>query len=143
MATKLDIDFLKNGFKTIKIGVLTKEVIDLLGLNRLECDIILWEDRFRYIEKHKGDFNTEEDYYRHIAQIPDIIENPDYVGLHPGKNSIEYIKRIDELMIVAVRIRQTGNLAFRSAYPLSEKQLLNYLNSGTVFKIDRNIDKKE
>lgn len=143
MATKLDIDVLKKGFKTIKIGVLTKEVIVLLGLNRLECDIILWEDRFQYIEKHKGDFKTEADFYKHIAQIPSIIENPDYVGIHPGKNSIEYIKKIDELMIVAVRIKQTGHLAFRSAYPISEKQLLNYFNSGTIFKLERNIDKKE
>lgn len=143
MATKLDINALKNGFKTIKIGVLTKEVITLLGLNRNECDIILWEDRFQYIEKHKVDFKTEDDYYRHIAQIPDIIENPDYVGIHPGKNSLEFIKQIDELMIVAVRIKQIGSLAFRSAYPLTEKQLLNYLNSGTVLKVERNIDKIE
>lgn len=143
MAITLDINTLKNGFKTIKIGVLTKEIITLLKLNRDECDIILWEDRFQYIEKHKADFKTEDDYYKHIAQIPDVIENPDYVGIHPGKNSIEYIKKIDELMIVAVRIKQTGSLAFRSAYPLTEKQLQDYLSSGTVLKVERNIDKRE
>jgi hypothetical protein len=143
MANKLDIDSLKKGFVTIKIGILTKEVIDLLGLNRNECSIILWEDRFHYIEKHKSDFKNEEDFYKHISQIPDIIENPDYVGKHPGKNSIEYIKKIDELMIVAVRIKETGNLAFRSAYPLTENQLSEYLNSGTVMKVERNIDKNE
>jgi hypothetical protein len=143
MAEKLDINSLQKGFMTIRIGVLTKEIIDLLGLNRSECDIILWEDRFKYIEKHKCDFKTEAAFYKHIALIPDIIENPDYVGKHPSKNSIEYIKRIDELMIVAVRIKETGNLAFRSAFPLTEKQLLDYINSKTIIKVYRKFDKIE
>jgi hypothetical protein len=143
MAEKLNIDLLQKGFKPIKIGILTKEVIDLLELNRSECDIILWEDRFKYIEKHKYDFKTEDEFYKHIALIPDIIENPDYIGKHPSKNSIEYIKRIDEIMIVAVRIKNTGNLAFRSAYPLTEKQLLDYISCKTVIRVPGKIDKSE
>jgi hypothetical protein len=98
-------------------------------------NFILWEDRFKYIEKHKYDFKTEDEFYKHIALIPDIIENPDYVGKHPSKNSIEYIKRIDEIMIVAVRIKDTGNLAFRSAYPLTEKQLSDYISCKTVIRV--------
>ena len=134
MADKLNIDNLKLGFNSIKIGVLTKEIIDLLGLNRDICDIILWEDRFKYIEKHKGDFKNEIDFERHIAAIPEVIENPDYIGVHPHKNSLEFIKRIDELLIVVVRIKQKGDLAFRTAYPLSEKQLQDYLKSGTAIE---------
>jgi len=137
MADKLNIDNLKLGFKSIKIGVLTKEVIDLLNLNRDTCDIILWEDRFKYIEKHKGDFKSEIDFENHIAAIPEVIENPDYVGVHPRKNSLEFIKRIDELLIVVVRIKQKGDLAFRTMYPLSEKQLQNYIKSGTVVEFKK------
>lgn len=37
-------------------------------------------------------------------------------------------------MIVAVRIKDKGNLALRSAYPLSEEQLKDYLHCNTAWK---------
>ncbi|MCY6353669.1 PBECR3 domain-containing polyvalent protein [Clostridium sp. ZS2-4] len=137
MDYKLDYDDLSKGFKSIKIGTLDKEVIELLKLNRNSCDIILWEDRFKYIDKHKEDFETEEAFKAHIEEIPNIIKSPDYIAKHPKKNSIEYIKKIDELMLVAIRIKQKGNLAFRSAYPLTNDQLQRYLESGTAFKVNK------
>lgn len=82
MADKLNIDNLKLGFNSVKISVLTKEIINLLSLNRDSCDIILWEDRFKYIEKHKDDFKNEIEFERHIALMPEVIENPDYIGVH-------------------------------------------------------------
>lgn len=136
MDVDLDYQFLKNGFKNIKIGILTKEIANLINLNIKECDIILWEDRFKYIEKHKVNFKSEEDFVKHVKAIPNIIQNPDYVGRHPKDNSIQYIKQLDELMIVAIRIKNKGSLCFRTAYPLTHKQLDDYISSGTVWKVD-------
>jgi len=82
MADKLDIIAFKKGLQVAKIGVLTNDIISLTGLKRDVGDILLWQDRFSYLEKHKEDFSTEEEFYYHIEQIPDIIENPNYVGLH-------------------------------------------------------------
>lgn len=130
----LDISKLEYGFSSIKIGELSEKVINQLGLNRDKCDIIMWEDRFKYIHKHICDFNTPENFNNCISCIPEVITNPDYIAKHPTKNSIEYIKRLDELFIVVVRIKSTGNLAFRTAYPLTEKQLQNYISSGTAVK---------
>jgi hypothetical protein len=143
VAKALDLNFLNAGFTSIIIGKLSKEIIALLKLNRSECNIILWEDRFKYIEKHIQDFESEEEFRKHISLIPDIIENPDYVGRHPKDNSIRYIKRINELMIVAIRIKDKGNLAFRSAYPITESQLDDHLRHGTAFKINKDIDKTD
>lgn len=131
----LDISKLESGFTSIIIGELSEKVINLLGLNRKPCDIIMWEDRFKYIHKHICDFKTPENFYNCISCIPEVIAKPDYIAKHPTKNSIEYIKRLDELFIVVVRIKPTGNLAFRSAYPLTENQLQNYLDSGTAIKV--------
>lgn len=119
------------------IGRLTNEVISLLNLNRSECDIILWEDRLKYIQKHIIDFESLEDYEKHVELIPEIILNPDYVGKHPNSRSIEYIKRIDRLMLVAVRLKVDGDLAFRSAYPIREEQLERYIESGRAFALDK------
>jgi hypothetical protein len=143
VAKALDLNFLNAGFTSIIIGKLSKEIIALLKLNRSECNIILWEDRFKYIEKHIQDFESEEEFRKHISLIPDIIENPDYVGRHPKDNSMQYIKRINELMLVAVRIKDKGNLSFRSAYPITEAQLDDYLMYGNTTEYNKDIDKTD
>ena len=89
-------------------------------------------DRLKYIEKHKSDFKSEEDFYKHIEMLPEIIGNPDYVGIHPSGESIEYIKRIDEVMIVAVRLTGKKALWVRTAFPLSNDKLETYISSGSV-----------
>lgn len=136
---KLDISIFDNGIKKVKIGELRQEVIDAFQLNRKPCDIILWYDRIKYVEKHKKDFKSENDYYKHIEQIPNIIQNPDYIGLHPKDNSLQYIKRIDKIMLLGVRIKAKGDIFFRSTYPISESNLRKYLNSGTLIEYDKTI----
>jgi len=128
---QLNIEKLKRGFTYVKIGKLSQEVIDLLGLKLIECDIIMWEDKFEYIHKHITDFKSEENFYNCISKIPETIASPDYIGLHPSKNSIEYIKRIDELVIIAIRIKN-GKLALKTMFPLTEAQLEDYIKSNTV-----------
>lgn len=113
----------------IKIGELSENVIDVLNLNGDTCDIIMWEDRFKYIHKHVCDFNSEDNFNKCISCIPEIISNPDYIAKHTTKNSLEFIKQIDELVIVVIRIKSKGNLAFRTAYPLKKEQLQNYIKS--------------
>lgn len=120
------------------VGVAKKEILAELGLpSNEELNIVLWKDRLHHIEKHKKDFSSEEEYFSHLESIPDIINDPDYIGLHPTNNSIEYVKRLDKLVLVAVRIKNTGPLAIRTLYPLKESQLKNYLDSGRMKIIDK------
>ncbi len=60
-----------------------------------------------------------------MENIPLIINSPDYVGYNKNNNSIEYIKKIDELTLVAIRIKQKGDLFLRSIYPISKVKLKN------------------
>lgn len=129
-----DSDF-SPGFDKLIIGKLTPEVISTLGLSTSPRDIVMWEDRYQYIQKHKSDFLSEENFSSCIKKIPDVIATPDYVALHPSNGSIEYIKQIDELLIVAIRLKNTGSLALRTAFPLTQKQLQDYINSGTAKKM--------
>jgi hypothetical protein len=93
------LDLSYDGEQPLFVGQLTQELIDIMGLNISETDIVLWKDRIKYFEKHKKDFESEEDYKKHVSKLPEIIQNPDYIGEHPTKNSIEFIKKIDELML--------------------------------------------
>lgn len=125
------------GFKKLKIGKLTPDVISTLGITSSPRDIVMWEDRYQYIQKHKGDFQSEENFIACVKKIPDVIAAPDYVALHPSKGSIEYIKQIDELFIIAVRLKNSGELALRTAFPLTKKQLQDYISSGTAKKMSK------
>lgn len=118
-----------------KIGKLSMNVINLLELESDEREIIIWKDRFEYVEKHKDDFENEEQYKKHIEAIPSIIQNPDYVGIHPNGKSIEFIKKIDKHMLVAVRLSSKDRLSFRSSYPIKESKLKNYIQSGRMKKV--------
>lgn len=130
---KLDIDNIKD--TPYHIGKLTNEINTLLGLSLGERDIIIWKDRIKYIEKHKSDFGSEEEYKEHVEAIPSIVQSPDYVGLHPNGDGLEFIKRINGLMLVGVRIKSKGKLVVRSSYPIKETKLNNWLSSGRVKKM--------
>lgn len=135
MISKLNINEMEN--KPYVVGVAKKETLAKVGVTITdEVDIVLWGDRLTHIEKHKEEFASEEEYKRHIESIPDIIQSPDYIGLHPNGESLEYIKKIDELVLVAVRIKFKGRLAVRTAYPITEEKLQAFLAKGRVKEIN-------
>lgn len=125
---KLNLDDLK--WQSQYVGKLEQKVIDAPNLMDLtQTEIHMGRDRVKYIEKHKNDFLSEESWRTHVEAIPDIIQNPDYVGIHPGGDGIEFIKQIDEICLVAVRIKMKGKLWVRSVYPLTKKRLDNFIRT--------------
>ena len=150
MANKLNIENFSDEYRFQKVGKLTKEVIDFLKqnsdndiVNKLhETDILLWDNRIEYTEKHKGNFKTSDDYYQYLEEIPNIIENPDYIGLPPHDDSIQYIKIYDNIVLVAVRVSNKGKMSYRTMYPILEGQLKDYLKKNRAWKYNKNIDKQ-
>lgn len=128
MIDNFDID---NLFKnTYHVGFITQEVITLLGFTRLETSILFGKDKIKYTEKHKHKFVDAASYKKHIEAVPQIISDFDYVALHPSNNSIEYIKKLDEIMVVAVRGKEV--LWVKTVFPISEDKLNLYKISGTL-----------
>jgi hypothetical protein len=117
-----------------QVGYITKEILSFMNLQVNEGKILLSEDKIKYFEKHKQDFKDDEEFYKHIRSIPEIIASPDYIGIHPDGNSIEFIKEIDRTTLVAIRINNSGVFWVKSVFPISEGKLLNYQKSGRVKK---------
>ncbi len=122
---KLDITRLLREKQIIKIGKLNKNVINILELQCKDKNIKIGYDRISHCNKHKPDFENEQSYNKSMELLPDIINNPDYVGYNSNNNSIEYIKRIDDVTLVAVRFKERGDLFLRSVYPITESKLQN------------------
>ncbi len=128
----LDINkLLKGNSRNIKIGELSEEVINALGLDLKPQNINVWATRIpKHCEKHKKEYSTPNAYNQVIKNIPLILKEPDYIGLHKNGN-IQYIKRLDDISLIGIQIlKGSGNLLFRTIFPISEIKLKNSIKSG-------------
>ncbi|WP_418540157.1 PBECR2 nuclease fold domain-containing protein [Massilistercora timonensis] len=86
-------------------------------------------------ERHRKDFSSEEEYEFCFERIPWIIRHPDYISIHPNKDSISFICKFTDNVSVAVRLSADGRLAYRTMYPLRDSQLNNYISQGRAWKV--------
>jgi len=56
------------------------------------------------------------------------------VVVHPSGESVEYIKTVNETVLVAVRLNQKDKLWFKTMFKLTPAKLQVYLDSGTAKK---------
>jgi len=98
-------------------------------------EILFWKDRIKHTELHRKDFVSNEEYELCFEQIPAIIRNPEYISIHPNKDSISFICRFTDNISVAVRLSSSGGLSYRTMYPLRESQLNSYIKQGRAWKV--------
>lgn len=94
-----------------------------------------------------GETNTKhmvsshpKDYQKYKNEIENILSNPDYIGLNPKDNSIEYVKQYiidNEYVKVAVRISAGNKFYARSIYVLNSNRVKNFILKGTLIELDK------
>lgn len=97
--------------------------------------IVMWSERLEHIEKHKNNFSNEETFNKYVDMIPHIIENPDVIGIREKDSSIQFIKEMDDNVLVAIRLNTKGNLSFRTMYPITDSQKNDYIRKGTAWEV--------
>jgi len=129
---ELDVKKISKGrSRNIKIGELSEDVINALGLDLKPQNINVWSTRIpEHCEKHMQEYSSPNTYNQAIKNIPLILKEPDYIGLHKNGN-IQYVKRLDDISLIGVQIlKGSGNLLFRTIFPISEVKLKNSIKSG-------------
>ncbi len=79
------------------------------------------------------------DFEKYGGELIHILAYPDYVGRNPTDGSIEYVKEflIDgDYVKVAVRLSGKGLYFARSLYVLNPRRVHNYIDKGTLKKVD-------
>lgn len=111
-------------------------------INTLELDckqekIYLWGARIEeHCEKHKDEYSSPSAYYEAIENIPEIIKNPDYVGISKTNGNIQYIKKLTDYSLVAIKVAKgKEGLLFRTIYPITQGKLNSNIKSGNYKKI--------
>mgnify|MGYP007069913099 CR=1 FL=1 len=119
-----------------KIGVISQEIIDLLKLNiAANTPIYIGVSNIEHMKNRHA-----YEYEKYFDNISDINADPDYVGITPKDNSIQYVKEYcvsSEYIRVAVRISQSGKCFARTLHLLSTYNAENYIKKGTLKKLDK------
>jgi len=81
---------------------------------------------------------------KHIDDIPDIIANPDYIGVNPnenGESSVEFIKRYGLNVLVGVKLdSKDGYLYVATMHDISESKIQRRLHSGRLKEFANKVD---
>ncbi len=125
------------------IGELSEELLEFLSDKKPEFirriknkRIVMWSERLDHIEKHKNNFNDIETFDKYVEMIPEIIKSPNVIGVREKDNSIQFIKEMDDNVLVAVRLNTKGNLSFRTMYPITNSQKETYIRKGTAWVVE-------
>ena len=79
---------------------------------------------------------------KYIDYIPDIILQPDYIGINPNEsgNSIELIKKYSENVMIGIKLDTDGKYLYVSTmHDVQESKISRRLYSGRIkeFSVDK------
>lgn len=118
------------------IAEITDEIIDLLGISPSSRDICVHDEGLKkhLIKRH------HDDVLPHLPLLESILTTPDYVGVNPREKveSLEYIKRLDHNILVAIKLHKSGDFFYiPSMYTVSERKIGQRLYSGRLKVVDK------
>lgn len=120
--------------RSIQVGKIQQTVIDALGLHiPANTPIYIGQQNIQHMQTKHG-----TDYEKYGSHISEILNTPDYVGLNPKDDSIEYVKEFivdQEYVKVAVRVSTNGVHFARTLYILKTQRAKNFICKGTLHKI--------
>lgn len=117
----------------IKIAKYNPAFNNLLGINIPEFDIY----RSKGLPAHMLKRHHEK-CLKYIDYIPDIINQPDYVGINPNEintKSIELIKKYKDNVLIGIKLDTTNNYLYVSTmHDIAESKVQRRLHSGRLTK---------
>ena len=126
--------------KLLRVGKYNLVFNDILGINISDFDMY----RSKGLPAHMLKRHHEK-CLKYIDYIPDIIQNPDYIGVNPNETevqSIELIKRYRDNILIGIKLDKANDYLYVSTmHDISESKIQMRLFSGR-FK-EFNIDKPE
>lgn len=112
--------------KARKVGEIDAETVRLLALGiRPGTPIYLGETNYKHMETSHPDA-----FGKYFCYLEDILASPDYVNRNPRDGSIKYIKRINEYVVVGVRVSTRGTAFARTIFTFTDEKFDQYKRSG-------------
>lgn len=111
----------RNKIKKTTYITIDSEYASTYGLsdNFIGKKIVLYEDRIQHIERHKEEFSSETAYLDSLNNIDQILKYPELISNNTNNNSLEFVKRMTDNTLVAVRLSPSKELKIRTMYPIT------------------------
>ena len=113
------------------IGVVSAAVIKVLGDNGNQYKagdmIFIGESNVKHMKRRHSSV-----YKKYGDRLPQIVYNPDYVGINAEDGSLEYIKVFDDHVKLVVRIAGDEKLYVRSMYTVLDSRTDFFVKSGRL-----------
>lgn len=117
-----------------KLGVVGKDIVEKFNLTiSPDTPIFIGLNNRIHMEN-----NHSEVYRKYSECMSEIISSPDFVGVNPHDNSLEYYKNYgNEIIHIKLAARPTNNGVFfaRSMYDVNDISLRSYLSKGRVMSV--------
>ena len=109
------------------LGKINQDIVEKWELyDHKNKKIVMYEDAKEHSKlRHLNDYSNEEDYYIVMDSLEEIIKKPDYVYYDKAKKGLEYYKKINTNILVAVRIDDGKELKVKSVYPIKPEKIEN------------------
>ena len=115
----------------IKVGEYNEDFNKILGLN-IECLEIF---RSKGLPAHMVN-RQHGKCLKYIDYIPDIIQNPDYIGVNPnenGEDSIELIKKYKDNVLIGIKLDKNNRYLYVSTmHDVQTSKIQRRLHSGRL-----------
>ena len=115
----------------LKMGEYNPLFNQILGININVKDIYRSKGLTNHMIKHR-----HEKCLKYIDYIPDIIKNPDYIGINPNENgndSIELIKCYKDNVMIGIKVDASGDYLYVSTmHDIQEQKIKRRLHSGRI-----------
>jgi len=125
--------------KMIKMGEYKEEINSVLGIHIKPQAIYRSAGLLTHMIKRKH-FKC----LKYIDYIPDIINNPDYIGINPNENgapSVEFVKRFNINILVGVKLDMDNNYLYVSTmHDVQESKIQRRLHSGRLKIFPKDVD---
>jgi len=120
----------------LKVGSFTDKYNRVLGTDMEHLDIFRSKGLPAHMVKRK-----HYKCLKYIDYIPDIISNPDYIGINPNEagDSIELVKQYDDNVLIGIKLDTDGKYFYVSTmYDVQESKVSRRLHSGRLkkFQVD-------
>lgn len=121
----------------LKVGRYNPRFNNILGIKIEELDIYRSKGLPAHMVKRKH-FKC----LKYIDYIPDIIENPDYIGINPNEDekTIEIIKRYKDNVMIGIKLDTDGEYLYVSTvHDIQESKIERRLHGGRIkeFSVDK------
>ena len=109
------------------VGTLKEEIAEYWGIaEHKNKPILVFDNRKKHvIESHLKDFGSEREIEKIYNSLHNIIKNPDYVFYNNETKGLEYYKKLNNHICVAVRINPGKVLKIKSWYPTNATKIAN------------------